>query len=284
MGYPQKIPVDTGAAVTIMSTHLFNRIPSNLRPCLRCTKVTLEAADGKCIAVDGIAEMKLEIGSQTFVWEVYVAPIQDEGLLGFDFLYYFDCAFEVRRGIRINGQWTTCEVQKGPQRATKVSLSEQTIIPALSECVVEGKADLKRFGTRHGVVEPNYCYSVNKMYEDDDVNIIIGNSLIDTTRQDIGVPVRIMNPTNEEIVLYKGTTLGYVAEVKSIENMLVEKEHIEMEQDGQDETIYSICNVHMHSTNASKVEKTDRLKSNTMGSYDFDTSSWCEDLQELYRP
>ncbi len=285
-GTSTKITVDSGAAVTILSTRLFNRISSKFRPPLnQCTNSRLQAADGKCMAVDGTAEFKLKIGKQTFSWEVYVAPIQDEGLLGFDFLHYYDCAFEARRGIRINGQWTKCEIQMGPPKATRVSLLERTLIPAVSECVVEGKADFEGFRTCLGVVEPSYSYSVNKIFDDDDddldISLIIGNSLIDTSRQDIGVPVRILNPTNEDIILPKGITLGYVAEVESIGNVIAAEEHCESRQDESEEI--KVCNVHMKSRDKTEVNEVDKSKSFSMASYDVDTSAWCDDLQELYK-
>ena len=72
--------------------------------------MNLQAADGKSIAIDGKANVEIRIGKQSFQWEVYVAQIQDEGLLGYDFLFYYDCAFEARRRVRIKGLWTACEV------------------------------------------------------------------------------------------------------------------------------------------------------------------------------
>ena len=68
----------------------------------------------------------------------------------------------------------------GPPKATRVTLAKQMRIPALTECVVEGRADFDGFGTQHRLVEQNCCFSAN--YEeygnDDDDDLIIGSSLI----------------------------------------------------------------------------------------------------------
>ena len=53
------------------------------------------------IEVDGIATMDISIGEQKFHWDAFVAPIKDEGIIGYDFLYFFDCILEARSGIRI---------------------------------------------------------------------------------------------------------------------------------------------------------------------------------------
>ena len=285
-GTRTRVTVDTGAAVTIISTKLFGRIPSNVRPQLtQCEGVNLIGADGKGIAVDGKANVEISIGKQTFQWEVYVAQIQDDGLLGYDFLYYYDCAFEARRGVRIKGQWTACEVNMGPPKATRVTLAKEMRIPALTECVVEGCADFEGFGTQHGLVEPNCCFSAN--YEeygnDDDDDLIIGSSLIDTKRQDIGVPIRVLNPTPEDILLFEGKTLGYVHEVDAVTHIIANEEHTDREISG-DVTNYSVCSIHNQTAdrNQNKEQETDNSE-DKMASYSkVAMSTWNKDLRELY--
>ena len=66
----------------------------------------LQTANNELIEVQGTATIHLLIGGQQFQWEAFVAPISDDGILGYDFLYFYDCVSEARRGIRIAGKWT----------------------------------------------------------------------------------------------------------------------------------------------------------------------------------
>ena len=81
--------VDTGAVVTILSTDLFYSILEENRPSLRelADNVHLEVADAGQLKVVGVATVTMNMGSQKFDWDVYVAPIKDAVLLGMDFLY-----------------------------------------------------------------------------------------------------------------------------------------------------------------------------------------------------
>ena len=283
-GTETKLLVDTGAAVTIISSELFNRIPDNVKPQLtECTSVKLEAADGNCIAVAGTATVDITIGTANFAWKVYVAPIKDDGLLGYDFLYNYDCAFEARRGLRINDHWVTCDVIKGPPRVARVSLTRETMVPALSECIVEGTADFEGFGTRDGLVEPDTCYSATAQRDNEsNADLIIGNSLIDTQRNDIGVPVRIMNTTDEDMHLFKGTSLGYVSEVDAVTYQIADHEHDLPESSEHD--IVPTCNVGLGDPDTcmtSDNNETTKVEENMVSSA-CDTHAWCEGLRDLY--
>ena len=80
-----KFLVDTGASVTILATKVYESIPLGVRPPLRQPSVTLAAYKGQ-LPVTGVAQIPMCIGGQGFTWEMYIAPIREEGLLGMDFL------------------------------------------------------------------------------------------------------------------------------------------------------------------------------------------------------
>ena len=160
-------------------------------------------------------------------------------------------------------------------------------IPALTECVVEGRADFDGFRTQHGLVEPNCCFSAN--YEeygnDDDDDLIIGSSLIDTNRQDIVVPIRVLNPTPEDILLFEGKTLGYVHEVDAVTHVIANEEHSERELNGNVAN-YSVCSIHSQTADQRQNQNNAQETSNSedeMASYsEVHMSAWCKDLHELY--
>ena len=84
-----KFLIDNGAEVTIMSQKLFERIPENVRPKMVKTEcnVKLEVTDKGLVQVAGVADISFCAGRQTYMWHVLIAPIEEEGLLGMDFLF-----------------------------------------------------------------------------------------------------------------------------------------------------------------------------------------------------
>ncbi|MCG7867847.1 MAG: retropepsin-like domain-containing protein, partial [Candidatus Thiodiazotropha taylori] len=79
-----KAVVDTAAAVTIISDKIYRELMPK-PPCLK--KVTLHTA-GRDLKMSGFVAgpVSLKLGLSTFSEVVYVAPIQDDMLLGLDFL------------------------------------------------------------------------------------------------------------------------------------------------------------------------------------------------------
>ncbi|CAG2185545.1 unnamed protein product [Mytilus edulis] len=79
--------IDTGAEVTVLSEKLYNQIPESKRPKLRRAARNLEVAEaGKNLTTEGITEVKVNLRSETFKWPVYVAPIEENMLLGCDLI------------------------------------------------------------------------------------------------------------------------------------------------------------------------------------------------------
>ena len=140
--------VDTGAAVTIISSALFSMIPAEKRPQLKSPheRVKLETANNELIEVDGIATMDISIGEQQFQWDAFVAPINDEGILGYDFLYFVDCILEARRGIRIAGIWVQWTIEGSPPCVMPISLKENTTVQACSEWIARKYIEKNRGG------------------------------------------------------------------------------------------------------------------------------------------
>ena len=153
-------------------------------------------------------------------------------------------------------------------------------IPALSECVIEGKANLLGFFLSKGVVEPNPRYDVVEMLNEDVGNVdhtqlVVGCTLVDTKHEDIGIPVRIMNPTDESVHLHAGTVIGLISEVEDVKFIA----HSERESN---KYLYAACGVDMHVCPCNEsdvnVEKTCAGDSPA----DYCKSEWTENLQNLY--
>ena len=86
--------VDTGAAVTVLSSTVYKNMAADQRPALQPVgqDTHIEVADQKRVPIDGMVELSFETSGQRFRWRALVAPIVVDGLLGLDFLWAHDSA------------------------------------------------------------------------------------------------------------------------------------------------------------------------------------------------
>ena len=122
--------INTGAEVTIMSQRLFERIPEEIRPKIVDTgcKMKLEVADKGLVDLIGAADIKFETGHQRYIWHVLIAPIEEDGLLEMDFLFAQNFELSIR-GLKLNGEEVTTEVEGISLDNVRVSVREDTVIP-----------------------------------------------------------------------------------------------------------------------------------------------------------
>ena len=141
-GQLTKAVLDTGAEVTVLNSHLYFGIPEKVRPILKkATRNLVVAEAGKYMETHGIATMKIKQGSRNFTWEMYVAPISDDVLLGCDVVDEMDITINSRKGILLGGQWINCEVEiKTDHQVARVVLTENIAVPTNSEIILSGKS------------------------------------------------------------------------------------------------------------------------------------------------
>ena len=127
---PVKAVVDTAAEVTIISDRIFNEMDPK-PPCLR--RVTLYTA-GCDLSMQGfvVGLVQLKLGKSIFPEKVYVAPIQDDMLLGLDFLLRQKVDLELNDQcmfFREKEERISMEVVKSDNTAAKVTIQKTTRIP-----------------------------------------------------------------------------------------------------------------------------------------------------------
>jgi len=131
--------IDTGACATIISTALFNKIADNLRPELQPvdSSIRLEVADNGLLSIDGVASVEIHIGKDVFQWDVFVANIREDGLLGLDFLHNFNYNLN-KHGLKLNGKKYDTVIENVSLRAVRVTCNKDFVLPAESECLIPG--------------------------------------------------------------------------------------------------------------------------------------------------
>lgn len=154
--------------------------------------IQFEVADKTRMQVVGIANLTFIVSGRTFTWDTYIAPISDDGLLGMDFLFAHDFSLNIG-GLQLDGHFMDTEVEGIRPSLCKVALSKDSIIPARSECVLDGTSigDLPDIDVSY-LVEP----STEKSLHD---NLLVGSTLVSAhQRKHLDIPVRIMNVSAEE--------------------------------------------------------------------------------------
>ena len=205
---------DTGAARTVVSKHVYLRIPDEMKPILRESS-SLVGADGQPLRELGRAIFGIEIGTLELEQEVIVAEIEDDVLLGLDVLKRGDegpCFIDLDEGqITINGVTIQCTSQSNNVR--KVTVADDYEVPANSEMIVDvfverNQSDNSMTGTEF-LIEP--C----KQFMEDHP-LVVSSTLVDIGRE-VTSKGRIMNPYDKGWTIHQNTVWGS-AETQRVQN------------------------------------------------------------------
>ena len=131
--------VDTGASLSMLSTRVWensNLSKNRVLPSYNKTNIT---ASGSALDVIGKTSISLKIGKRNYDTEVIVADIENDMLLGLDFMKNHDCTVDVgRNALIIKGKSfdMNCMGKIGCHRFI-AKYDEK--IPAMSENIISGK-------------------------------------------------------------------------------------------------------------------------------------------------
>ncbi len=148
-GIKTRFVVVTGASMTLLSRRKYEQIPVSKRPVLQpATKFSkVEAANHSPLDIDGIAPLNFRAGRQNFEWNVYVVATREDGLLALDFLTEQDYKLSASRGLFLNSTMVHVDVKGLLPCVSRVTVKEDTVIPAECEFIVDGTTDLEGFQT-----------------------------------------------------------------------------------------------------------------------------------------
>ena len=145
---------------------------------------------------------------------MYIAAIAEEGLIGMDFLYENDFVFAAEGGLQLNGYFVDVLFEGTLPQTHKLAVVENTLIPANAECVVRCIGDTQLLSAMDMMDTYFIAESIPGKTIHEEIHI--GSSLVDIARVDIGIPIRVMNTSNENYLLHKGTILASLQEVSDI--------------------------------------------------------------------
>lgn len=159
-----------------------------MKPALR--KLVVGEA-GKQMGTKGIATVTLTLGDSKFVWDVYVAIIGGDLLLGCNVRDEMDITVKSRKGIQLNGEWIECEVNFKSDMIARVIVIENVTVPANSKMILFGGSDnTNAMDTRYNMLQP---------VVEDKRKIMVAQILVDPIEK--VTPFRLVNMEDHSVPL-----------------------------------------------------------------------------------
>ena len=87
--------IDTGAARSMFSSKIYNSLSANAKFSLNSANSAIALADGQKAKTHGLGHVAVRLGTKEFQMHVIVADVEDEGILGMDFLSQADSHIDV---------------------------------------------------------------------------------------------------------------------------------------------------------------------------------------------
>lgn len=199
---PVTFLIDTGSNVTILSKDLMARLPSDTSLSVQPTNIKMLTVTGEVTPFLGKTEMEFGIGTQKLKHKALIADIENDGILGMDFLTSHQCDLMLTRQImKVNGEEILCfaNSRNAQPRCCRVAVLELVEIPAETEMVIPGYTwgVMDKRGT--GLIEADMKFMHTR-------GLHVAKALVSPTTGT--VPVRIANPHDQSFKLHKNTIVA----------------------------------------------------------------------------
>lgn len=204
-GFDTRAVLDTGAEVSIMSDEVYKQL-QNPPPIIKAVKLNTAGRD-MVFQSNIVGPVRLELGSKTYSINMYVGPIEDDILLGLDFLKKNDAKLDLSRdrpSLKIEGECLSLHTGKvlfkTPEIA-RVSVNKRTVVPPNSVALV--KCSLNRvLKTKDFFIEPP-----------DESMLLIPRTL---HNKGSAIKVCCINISSQNVVLQRDSEIAYAMEVYEI--------------------------------------------------------------------
>ncbi|GBM34952.1 Retrovirus-related Pol polyprotein from transposon 412 [Araneus ventricosus] len=197
--------VDTGANVTLVRTDLVQKLKENF--IYTVPNISLKTATGEKAEIHGKLDAAIEFGSRKFQHRVYVADITDPCIIGLDFLQKFNFTVDLKKNeIRTGGvEIPFFSASAEHSKLCSVLAKEKTIIPARSECLIQG---VKEVSGKFRYVVTDFPSQVSRK------GVLVAATLVDLKRED--TPGRVLNLDNKPKTVDKGAVIATCESVVDI--------------------------------------------------------------------
>ena len=190
--------IDSGSTSSILSHRAYTKIPEEHRPPLNKVLTNVHDASGNKISTLGDFQANIELGQHEFPLTFLVCHIDQEGIIGQDFLLKYASDINYKQNI-INTEFAkiNCWVGTKSTISCKVIVRNTTVIPSNSACLIP----VEIFGSEHfsqcGLVEPTM--SKNQQ-------CVMMPGIIDTCKKE--KQVTLVNCSGTQVTVYAKQTVG----------------------------------------------------------------------------
>ena len=213
--------VDTGSAFTILRRDTWEKASPEDKKLDYCGK-SFVSVDGSHLAVHGSCVVPVSIDGKVFNQHVYVmSGITTEALLGLDFLESHQCSFDAgKKTFSFSESGTKVLLRKGDDVETinsvnsslSLRLKNTVKLPPLSELETLAVADIQHPAGGTWLVEGQS----NGRHP-----VMVARGVV--TANDEAIPIRLLNPSTEEVTLYGRSCVATASPV--CETQIAESTH-----------------------------------------------------------
>ena len=197
--------IDSGASCCLLSKAVYDLMAKS-RYRLKSGNRVITGVGGRSLTTLG--EMTVQVGIGGKDWPMNMAVSSENETvgcyLGMDFFRKYECDFSVRTGtFTLGGVSLPMKKESQSNVCARVRMGENTILPARSEMVIRGKAEktIRQVKVAYGLLEPSGRASRLCQH-----GISVGAAL--TAVGGDYVPVPVVNTSDREFLLRKGTTIA----------------------------------------------------------------------------
>ena len=120
-----------------MSFDVYNSLPASVKFSLSSENSAIALANGQQAKTYGVGHAVMRLGNSEFQMHVIVAEIEDEGILGVDFLSQVDSRFDIATNqLSINGEVFDCSEFKNQPVSSRCMVRRSTMIEPNTEVIV----------------------------------------------------------------------------------------------------------------------------------------------------
>ena len=198
---PVKMLVDTGSVITLVHFDLFQQIRGKVA--VEPFTEVITSANGQPLQTAGQALLTIEIAQKKFYHKAIICKdLAHMCIIGTDFLGKTGACVDFSKGM-LKVQSRTAKLQMGRCGASsvcRITVRDTVLVPGRHEMLIPGKIRSSERGVqlsgKTGVFEPKKRFSSGE-------GLLLAHSLTVTNGNQ--VPIRLINLSNEDIMLYKNT-------------------------------------------------------------------------------
>ena len=206
--------VDTGASVTILKKDFFEKLMPSSRDSLKSVNLNLVTATGEISSFMGKLNVDVSLGNYLFNHDILVADIQNDGILGVDFLSSNKIDVLLSNScLSIRKNKIPCFHFNKTLKPTicRIAVAEDIVIPPDTEIIVPGKLVDPVVNMDTALVSAVSSF-VNK------TGLLMANAIVKPENRVI--PLRLMNSNNKVCKVLKDTVAANIENVKSVETQI----------------------------------------------------------------